>query len=224
MTAAENVAFGLEMRGVPRAERDAARRARRWRWSGSRASPARFPRQHVRRPAAARRAGARARDPAADAAARRAALEPRRQAARGDADRAAPDPAHASAPPRSSSRTTRREAMALSDRIVVMNQGRVEQIARADEAYERPASAVRRELPRQDQCPAGTIADGTLSIGDRDWPAPRGIAAGAVTVTSGRRRSASPTHGRSPAPCTTRIFQGNHWLLPGRHQRRPRDS
>ena len=32
------------------------------------------------------------------------------------------------------------EAMALSDRIVVMNQGRVEQIAQPHEAYERPAT------------------------------------------------------------------------------------
>src|SRR5215207_5272806 len=32
------------------------------------------------------------------------------------------------------------EAMALSDRIVVMNKGRVEQIARPDEAYSRPAT------------------------------------------------------------------------------------
>ena len=32
------------------------------------------------------------------------------------------------------------EAMALSDRIVVMNQGRVEQIGPPHEAYERPAT------------------------------------------------------------------------------------
>ena len=43
------------------------------------------------------------------------------------------------------------EAMALSDRIVVMNAGRVEQIARPHEAYERPATRLRRQLPRQDQ-------------------------------------------------------------------------
>src|SRR3954452_16865040 len=33
------------------------------------------------------------------------------------------------------------EAMALSDRVVVMNAGRVEQVARPHEAYERPATA-----------------------------------------------------------------------------------
>ena len=33
------------------------------------------------------------------------------------------------------------EAMSLSDRIVVMNQGRIEQIGTPQETYERPASA-----------------------------------------------------------------------------------
>ena len=106
MTAAENVAFGLEMRRVPRAECARARprhagdgRARRLRGALSAAD--------VRRPAAARGARPRARDPAERAAARRAAVESRRQAARGDADRAAPDPAQSSAPPRFSSPTTR---------------------------------------------------------------------------------------------------------------------
>ena len=65
MTAAENVAFGLEMQGVAAAERDASASARRWRWSGSAPSPTAIPRQHVGRPAAARGARARAGDPAA---------------------------------------------------------------------------------------------------------------------------------------------------------------
>ena len=56
------------------------------------------------------------------------------------ADRAAPDPAHLGT-------TTilvthdQNEAMALSDRIVVMSQGRIEQIGTPQETYERPASA-----------------------------------------------------------------------------------
>ena len=37
-TVRDNVTFGLENRGVPRAERDARARGRCWRWSGSRAS------------------------------------------------------------------------------------------------------------------------------------------------------------------------------------------
>ena len=88
------------------AERDRARDARRWRWSGSPASrPLSAP--HVRRPAAARRAGARAGDQAERAAAGRAAVQSRRQAARGDADRAARRSSAPSAPPRSSSPTIR---------------------------------------------------------------------------------------------------------------------
>ena len=139
MTAAENVAFGLEMR------QRAARRARRARPRRARDGRARRLRgalsaPHVRRPAAARGARARAGDPAERAAARRAAVQSRRQAARGDADRAAPDPAHLGT-------TTilvthdQNEAMSLSDRIVVMSQGRIEQIGTPQETYERPASA-----------------------------------------------------------------------------------
>ena len=106
MTAGENVAFGLEMQGVGRAEREervqadaGARRSRRLRRP--------LPAPHVRRPAAAGGAGARARHPAAHPAARRAALQPRRQAARGDADSSCARSSAPSAPPPSSSPTTR---------------------------------------------------------------------------------------------------------------------
>ena len=86
LTVAENVAFGLEMRKVPRAEiaPRVAEALRLVRLDGLRRAPAA---PALRRPAAARRAGARARHPARRAAARRAAVEPRRQAARDGAGR-----------------------------------------------------------------------------------------------------------------------------------------
>ena len=82
--------------------RDAGRRRRRAHQARRRDAGAGRPRRLHRplpapalgRPAAARGAGPRSRDPAADPAARRAAFQSRRQAARGDADRVAPDPAH----------------------------------------------------------------------------------------------------------------------------------
>ena len=106
MTVAENVAFGLEMRGVAHAERD-RRVAEALALVGLQGFADRYPAPHVGRPAAARRAGARAlviQPPAA--AARRAALQSRRQAARGDAGRAARRSSARSAPPRSSSPMT----------------------------------------------------------------------------------------------------------------------
>ena len=92
------------------------------------------------RPAAARRdrplAGARA----APAPVRRAAVQPRLQAAHPDALRAA----------RSAARLGKTavyvthdqtEALALSDRIAVLSQGRIEQVGTPSEIYERPATA-----------------------------------------------------------------------------------
>jgi putative spermidine/putrescine transport system ATP-binding protein len=82
------------------------------------------------------------------------------------------------------------EAMALSDRIVVMNAGRVEQIARPHEAYENPASAF----------VAGFL--GKTNVLDVDGRS--------ITVRPEKIRfdAAGALEGR----IATRIFQGNHWL------------
>ena len=86
LTVAQNVAFGLEMRKLPRADIDAPRRGGAGAWCGSAAwRPPAAP--ALGRPAAARGAGPRARHPARRAAARRAAVQPRRQAAPGGAGR-----------------------------------------------------------------------------------------------------------------------------------------
>ena len=110
------------------------------------------------------------------------------------------------------------EAMALSDRIVVMNAGRVEQVARPEEAYERPASAFvagflgKTNVLRLGPGPSprcGARDDGVAASARDD-----GVAAGArddgVAVRPERIRftSAGGLEGR----VATRIFQGNHWL------------
>ncbi len=77
------------------------------------------------------------------------------------------------------------EAMALSDRIVVMNQGRAEQVGPPHEAYERPATSfVASFLGKTNLVDGVTVRPEKISF------APSGLA--------GRVR--------------TRIFQGNHWL------------
>ena len=43
------------------------------------------------------------------------------------------------------------EALELADRVVVMNQGRIEQIGTPAEVYDHPATSVRLRLPRQRQ-------------------------------------------------------------------------
>jgi putative spermidine/putrescine transport system ATP-binding protein len=77
------------------------------------------------------------------------------------------------------------EAMALSDRIVVMNKGRAEQIAAPHEAYERPATAfVANFLGKSNVVNGANIRPERISF--------------ATTGLAGTVR--------------TRIFQGNHWL------------
>jgi putative spermidine/putrescine transport system ATP-binding protein len=77
------------------------------------------------------------------------------------------------------------EAMALSDRIVVMNQGRAEQIGPPHEAYERPATPfVANFLGKTNLVNGATVRPERISFAESGL-------AGTVR---------------------TRIFQGNHWL------------
>ena len=77
------------------------------------------------------------------------------------------------------------EAMALSDRLVVMNHGRAEQIGAPHEAYERPATPfVASFLGRTNLVGGATVRPEKISF--------------AAAGLAGKVR--------------TRIFQGNHWL------------
>ena len=105
------------------------------------------------------------------------------------------------------------EAMALSDRIVVMNNGRVEQIAAPHEAYKNPATAFVANFLGKTNI---VIAEGQgdfILIGSGRWPQthkkagrllasvrPECVSFGAVCPES------------LPGVVKTRIFQGNHWL------------
>jgi putative spermidine/putrescine transport system ATP-binding protein len=106
------------------------------------------------------------------------------------------------------------EAMALADRIVVMNAGRVEQIARPHEAYENPASAfVAGFLGKTNtlQLDGKTVTvrpekmrfvnSGTYP----EFPAPNSANSGYVPEFGGRGDSIG-------GKVQSRIFQGNHWL------------
>jgi putative spermidine/putrescine transport system ATP-binding protein len=109
------------------------------------------------------------------------------------------------------------EAMALSDRIVVMNQGRVEQIAKPHEAYERPATPFVANFLGKTNLLRATIEgeEGRRSaaIGDGTWPASLGQGPMLATI-----RPEKIAFADGDARCAlsgsvkTRIFQGNHWL------------
>jgi len=107
------------------------------------------------------------------------------------------------------------EAMSLSDRIVVMSQGRIEQIGTPQETYERPASAfVSQFLGKTNDFAATIDATATprrLIAGSWSGPAPVGVR-GPVTISIRPERIGFGEAGLA-AKIVTRIFQGNHWLF-----------
>ena len=224
MTAAENVAFGLEMRGVGRTERD-ARVREALAMVGLTGFAERYPRRmsggQQQRVALARALVIRPNvllldEPLSnlDAKLREEMQIELRQIQR------------------NLGTTTvlvthdQIEAMALSDRIVVMNQGRVEQIGTPQETYERPASAfVSHFLGKTNEFAAEIERSGPsprLVAGSGAWPAPPGLS-GRVTIAV---RPEKVTFGDGAdaglsGRVVTRIFQGNHWLFQCETERGP---
>lgn len=107
------------------------------------------------------------------------------------------------------------EAMSLSDRIVVMSQGRIEQIGTPQETYEKPSSAfVSQFLGKTNDFAAvidRAVTPARLTAGSWSAPAPAGLS-GPVTVSIRPERIGFGDAGLS-AKIVTRIFQGNHWLF-----------
>ena len=107
------------------------------------------------------------------------------------------------------------EAMSLSDRIVVMSKGRIEQIGTPQEVYERPASAfVAQFLGKTNEFAANvdrSASPARLVAGSWSAPAPAGVS-GAITVSIRPERVNFDDSGLR-ARVSSRIFQGNHWLF-----------
>jgi putative spermidine/putrescine transport system ATP-binding protein len=103
------------------------------------------------------------------------------------------------------------EAMALSDRIVVMNRGRVEQIARPTEIYETPATAFVANFLGKINVLAARVAAGVAVIGGASFTAP-GATDGSFNAGIRPERI---TFGETGLAGTVkaRIFQGHHWLV-----------
>jgi putative spermidine/putrescine transport system ATP-binding protein len=221
MTAGENVAFGLEMHGVAREER-AARVDEMLALVGLGAFKDRYPRRlsggEQQRVALARALVIRPRVLLLD--------EPLSNL---DAKLKEEMQIELRAIQRTLATTTilvthdQAEAMALADRMAIMNQGRIEQIARPHEAYERPRTPfVAHFLGKTNVLAARLEGEGVsavLVIGDGRWPQPPGstgtgnAARREVAIRPERIAFASPGH--APALAGTiaaRIFQGNHWL------------
>ena len=201
LTAAGNVAFGLEMRNVTRAERD-TRVAEALQLVGLAAFADRFPKKmsggQQQRVALARALVIRPRillldEPLSnlDAKLREEMQIELRQIQR------------------TVGTTTilvthdQAEAMALSDRVVVMNAGRVEQIGRPHEVYEKPASAfVASFLGKTNVIARAALGPG-LCYGNDAF----------VTVRPEKISFAGDHGARLAGRVSNRVFQGNHWLF-----------
>ncbi len=109
------------------------------------------------------------------------------------------------------------EALALSDRIVVMNQGRVEQIAEPFAAYEQPksefvggflgkANIFKTQPETSAAIPSIRIGEAVLPLEDAT------ILLGSVLVRPEKILFTEPQPSALPGIMKTRVFQGNHWL------------
>lgn len=106
------------------------------------------------------------------------------------------------------------EALALSDRIVVMSAGRAEQIGDPFEVYERPATPFVAHFLGKNNVFAGEGHAGRLQIAGRTFGAHE-ASAGALTVNlrAEKIRVVAEAPDTLPGRIISRIFQGNHWLL-----------
>jgi putative spermidine/putrescine transport system ATP-binding protein len=215
MTAAQNVAFGLEMQGVGRAERD-----KRVADALALVGLAGFADRHPRRLSGGQQQRV--------ALARALVIRPHmllldEPLSNLDAKLREEMQIELRAIQRTVGTTTilvthdQGEAMALSDRIVIMNQGRVEQIAAPQEAYERPATPfVARFLGKTNElagAAAGAAGGAVVTIGPARWTCPC-APSGPVLVAVRPEKIAflAPAADRLDGVVKTRIFQGNHWL------------
>jgi putative spermidine/putrescine transport system ATP-binding protein len=217
MTAAGNVAFGLEMQRLPRVERE-KRVGEMLNLVGLAGFAARFPRQlsggQQQRVALARALAIRPRVLLLD--------EPLSNLDAKLREEMQIELRHIL---RSLGTTTilvthdQAEAMALSDRISVMNAGRIEQVGTPTHVYERPATPfVAGFLGRTNviAVEVHTDAAGTAAvIGDARWPLPARAAAGKASATVRPEKISFVLDGGGAGlagTVRTRVFQGAHWL------------
>jgi len=110
------------------------------------------------------------------------------------------------------------EALALSDRVVVMQAGRIEQDAAPHEAYEHPASGfVCDFLGKANLFTVEGVDDARMAIGPLRIAVPESLAsharAGArVLVRPEKIAFGPPGEDHLSAVVKSRVFQGNHWL------------
>jgi putative spermidine/putrescine transport system ATP-binding protein len=109
--------------------------------------------------------------------------------------------------------------MALSDRIAVMNAGRIEQVGTPSEVYEHPATPfVAGFLGKTNVLAVEVHADAGATaavIGDARWALPAPVTPGRASASIRPEKISFVLDGGSAGlagKVRTRVFQGAHWL------------
>jgi putative spermidine/putrescine transport system ATP-binding protein len=101
------------------------------------------------------------------------------------------------------------EAMVMCDRIVVMNDGRVEQVGPPETVYERPANTFVADFVGTSNRLPATVDGDELSFGDAAVDAPPRVPEGEVTVVA-RPEAFSLNGGPIEATIEDRFYLGEH--------------
>lgn len=106
------------------------------------------------------------------------------------------------------------EAMTLADRVVLMNQGRIEQVGRPFDMYEQPNGRFSSSFLGKTNVFEGIAANGVVEVSGHPLPFADGTATGAVDYIV-RPEKVEITHGPAllRGRISARVFLGNHWLF-----------
>ncbi|RJF81006.1 ABC transporter ATP-binding protein [Azospirillum cavernae] len=109
------------------------------------------------------------------------------------------------------------EAMALSDRVVVLNKGRIQQVATPQEAYDRPANAfVANFLGRTNLLPGlveQTAQGVSIAVADARWPVLQSVPPGPGALAVRPEKISFVAEAGLSGIVQARVFQGTQWLF-----------
>ncbi|MBB4581620.1 putative spermidine/putrescine transport system ATP-binding protein [Rhizobium aethiopicum] len=106
------------------------------------------------------------------------------------------------------------EALALSDRIVVMSAAKVEQIGSPVDVYEKPATPFVASFLGRTNIFMGEVKDRILNIGGHKVPFDHPVEGRiSISVRPEKLRVANASSTGLAGRVMTRVFQGDHWLF-----------
>lgn len=108
------------------------------------------------------------------------------------------------------------EAMTLADRVVLMNHGRVQQVASPFEMYEAPNDSFVSRFLGKANVFEGVNRNGKVEVTDRQLPCPVDAPEGEVDYIVRPEKIREAKKGDEPVTrgrIASRVFLGNHWLI-----------